>query len=182
MILEQGAGVWCGLAGTNDPRKTVMRLPVLCTGLALAFGAGLLVARVAPPAEAQSAPPAAAAALTPRIVNLLTMTEDEIGPLIPNTDLRSRTLVTTEYGTVGVQSGNVARHYHADANEIQLILAGEGSFWLGDQQVRVRAGDLVIIPRGTPHAGSMATTGRFRALAIKLPPQRPNDTIPAPAP
>jgi quercetin dioxygenase-like cupin family protein len=44
----------------------------------------------------------------------------------------------------------------------------------------VKAGDLVIIPRGTPHAGSRATTGRFRALAIKLPPQRAGDTVPVP--
>jgi hypothetical protein len=44
----------------------------------------------------------------------------------------------------------------------------------------VKAGDLVIIPRGTPDAGSRATTGRFRALAVKLPPQRAGDTVPVP--
>jgi mannose-6-phosphate isomerase-like protein (cupin superfamily) len=106
---------------------------------------------------------------TPRIVNLLSMTDNEIGPLINNTDLRSRTLVATEQGTVGVQSGNVLKHYHADADEIQLILDGAGSFWLADREVQVKAGDLIVIPRGTPHRGSRATTGRFRALAIKLP-------------
>jgi quercetin dioxygenase-like cupin family protein len=44
----------------------------------------------------------------------------------------------------------------------------------------VKAGDLVIIPRGTPHAGSRATAGRFRTLAIKLPLQRAGDTVPVP--
>jgi hypothetical protein len=35
---------------------------------------------------------------------------------------------------------------------------------------------LIIIPRGTPHAGTEATIGRFKALAIKIPPQDPKDT------
>ncbi|MDB5412009.1 MAG: cupin [Rubritepida sp.] len=155
-----------------------MRLPFICAGFVAAFGAGMLATHIVPHAEAQPA----AAAMMPRIVNLATMTDEEIGNLIPNTDLRSRTLVATTEGTVGVQSGNVARHYHADADEIQLILDGAGSFWLGDREFQIKAGDLIIIPRGTPHAGSRATTGRFRALAIKLPPQRAGDTIAAPAP
>ncbi len=153
-----------------------MRLPLLCAGLAAAFAAGLLADRMVPAAGAQSGPPP----LVPRIVNLMALTEDEIGPLAPNADLRSRTLVSTEFGTVAVQSGNVVKHFHADANEIQLILDGTGSFWLGDSQVTVKPGDLVIIPRGTVHAGSQATSGRFRALAIKLPPQRPDDTVRVP--
>jgi mannose-6-phosphate isomerase-like protein (cupin superfamily) len=147
-----------------------MRLSHLACGAA-AFVAGLVAARIAPPAEAQSP-----TGLEPRIVNFKTMTDEEIGPLITNTDLRTRTLVATEQGTVAVQSGNVFKHFHADANEIQLILDGAGSFWLGDREVQVKAGDLIIIPKGTVHAGSRATEGRFRALAIKLPPQRPDDT------
>ena len=115
-------------------------------------------------------------AITYGIVSLTGLTEDEIGPLVNGTDLRSRTLVATEQGTVAVQSGNVFKHFHADANEIQLVLAGSGSFWLGDRQVQVKPGDLVIIPKGTVHAGSQASEGRFRVLAIKLPPQRPDDT------
>ncbi|WP_421994021.1 cupin domain-containing protein [Roseococcus sp.] len=155
-----------------------MRTPLILAGLAMAFTAGLFADRLVPHADAQSGP----APLTPQIVNLFSMTDEEIGNLIPNTDLRSRTLAAVPEGTVGVQSGNVMRHYHADAHEIQLILQGEGSFWLGDREVQVKPGDLIIIPRGTPHAGSRATTGRFRALAIKLPPQRPGDTVAAPAP
>ena len=153
-----------------------MRLPLLCAGFAAAFAAGFLANHLVPQAEAQSGP----APLTARIINLASMTDEEIGPLIPNTDLRSRTLVATADGTVAVQSGNVFRHLHRDADEIQLVLDGAGSFWLGDREHQVRAGDLIIIPRGTPHAGSRATTGRFRSLAIKLPPQRAGDTHPVP--
>jgi mannose-6-phosphate isomerase-like protein (cupin superfamily) len=159
-----------------------MRLPVAACGLAAAFAAGLLAARIAPPAGAQTAgaQPATPPALTPQIVNLAALSEEEIGPLINNTDLRSRGLVVTEYGTVAVQSGNVMKHFHADANEIQYVIAGSGSFWLGDRQVEVKPGDLVVIPKGTVHAGSKATSGRFRVLAIKLPPQRPDDVHPVP--
>ncbi|MBL6453747.1 cupin domain-containing protein [Belnapia sp. T6] len=153
-----------------------MRPTLLHAGFAGAFLAGLLAARLVPQAEAQSGPPP----MTPRIVNVMTMTDEEIGPLVPNTDLRSRLLVATPEGTIAVQSGNVFRHYHADANEIQLILDGAGSFWLGDREVQIKAGDLIVIPKGTIHAGSRATTGRFRAIAIKLPPQRPDDTHAAP--
>lgn len=156
----------------------ITRKALLCASLAAAFAAGLLADRLVPKAGAQSGP----APLTPQIINLFSMTDEEIGNLIPNTDLRSRLLAATPEGTVAVQSGNVVRHYHADANEIQLILQGEGSFWLGDREVQIKPGDLIIIPRGTPHAGSRATTGRFRALAIKLPPQAPTDTVLAPRP
>lgn len=163
-----------------------MRLPHrrnagLCAGLAGAFAAGIVAAgvfgtHVVPHAEAQSGPPP----MLPQILNLLAMTDEEIGPLVPNTDLRSRLLSATSDGTVSIQSGNVMRHFHADANEIQLILDGAGSFWLGEREVQVKAGDLIIIPKGTVHAGSRASTGRFRALAIKLPPQRPGDTVAVP--
>ncbi|WP_338663695.1 cupin domain-containing protein [Pararoseomonas sp. SCSIO 73927] len=153
-----------------------MRLPMILGGLALAFAAGLHADRVLPHAEAQPA----ATAMSPRIVNLLALTEDEIGPLINNTDLRSRLLVSAPEGTVAVQSGNVLKHFHANADEIQYILDGTGSFWLGDREVQVRPGDFIVIPRGTHHAGSRASTGRFRAIAIKLPPQQAGDTHPVP--
>jgi quercetin dioxygenase-like cupin family protein len=153
-----------------------MRLPVLCGSLAAAFAAGILVNHMISSAEAQSSPPQ----LTARIVNLLALSEEEIGPLAPNADLRSRTLVTLPEGTVAVQSGNVVKHFHADANEIQLVLDGAGSFWLGDKEQQVKAGDLIIIPKGTPHAGSKASSGRFRSLAIKLPPQQTGDVHPVP--
>jgi hypothetical protein len=83
--------------------------------LAAALAAGLAGARLGPFAEAQ-------------IINIIDLPDEEIGSLVPNTDLRSRSLVVTQYGTVAVQSGNVAKHFHADANEVQLILSGSGSF------------------------------------------------------
>ena len=157
-----------------------MRLPVILGGFALAFTAGLFAADVVPHAFAQAQGQAGRPAMEPRIVNLFSMTEDEIGAPRPGADLRSRTLVDTEHGTVAIQSGNVMKHFHADADEIQLILDGTGSFWLGEREVQIKPGDLIIIPRRTAHAGSRPATGRFRAVAIKLPPQRADDVHPVP--
>jgi len=146
------------------------RLP-LFAALAVAFSAGAFSARWLPAAEAQSDVP-----LVPTIVHLGQLTDDDIGPPRPGLDLRSRTYVSKPGATVGVQSGNIFKHYHRDADEIQYIVEGSGSFWLGDRQQQVGPGDLIIIPKGTAHAGSLATTGRFKAIAIKTPPQAADDT------
>lgn len=150
-----------------------MRAPFVYAGIAATFFAGGLIAgQIIPSATAQGAPPV----LPTQIVNLIAMTDEEIGPLVPNTDLRTRLLGATEHGTIAVQSGNVFKHYHADANEVQYIIDGSGSFWLGDKEVQIKPGDLIMIPKGTVHAGSKAATGRYKAIAFKMPPQRSDDT------
>jgi mannose-6-phosphate isomerase-like protein (cupin superfamily) len=42
--------------------------------------------------------------------------------------------------------------------------------------VTVKPGDLVIIPKGTPHGGTKPISGQVKAIAIKTPPQAPDDT------
>lgn len=148
-----------------------MRGTITALSLLAAFGAGYAASRAGSAAQAQPA-----AAITTRIFELAAMKDEEIGPIVPNTELRTRNLIVTEWGTVGIQVGNVFKHYHADANEVQYIIEGTGSFWLGDKEVQIKPGDLISIPKGTHHAGSKPATGRFKALAIKMPPQRPDDT------
>jgi quercetin dioxygenase-like cupin family protein len=156
-----------------------MHKVVMLGGLTAVFVAGVLVGRTVPGAEAQTSAPT----LKAQVIHLADLKDEEIGPFVNNTDLRdlrSRTLAATEFGTVAVQSGNVPKHFHADANEIQIVLDGSGSFWLGENELQVKPGDFIIIPKGVPHAGSQATTGRFRSIAIKLPPQRQGDVHPVP--
>ena len=99
-----------------------MRTTFAFSAIVLAFIAGVAVTWIAPTADAQTpAPAAAAAAARPQVINIADMKDEEIGPFIDSTDLRdlrSGTLVTTQYGTIAVQSGNVPKHFHADANEI----------------------------------------------------------------
>jgi quercetin dioxygenase-like cupin family protein len=147
-----------------------MRLFVLFAALPLAFVAGMFAN------QSRNAAQAAAPVLSPAIIDLTALTDAQIGPMVPNVGtIRSKLLVATPNGTISVQSGNAPKHIHLEANEIQYIIAGTGTFWLGDKQEQIHPGDLIIIPKGTPHAGSIATDGEFRALAIKLPPQQKGD-------
>ena len=58
---------------------------------------------------------------------------------------------------------------------MQYILEGTGTIWLGDKEVQVKPGDLVIIPKGTPHGGTKPDSRTIKAIAIKTPPQAPDD-------
>lgn len=46
--------------------------------------------------------------------------------------------------------GNV-EHVHPDCEEVVYVLEGEVEHTLGDQRTRLRAGDLIVVPRGVPH-------------------------------
>jgi mannose-6-phosphate isomerase-like protein (cupin superfamily) len=141
----------------------------------VAFGMGLGAARIAAPAGAAAAP------LQPAILDLSAIGQADLptpSPSSPNN--RSKTLVVADGATVAIQIGTVAKHYHADANEIQYILDGTGTEWLGDKEYPVKAGTLLIIPKGTAHAGTTQTSGHLKILAIKTPPQDPADVHPVP--
>jgi mannose-6-phosphate isomerase-like protein (cupin superfamily) len=144
--------------------------------LVAAFVAGAALSPLAqhllPDAHAQTA---ASPALTPMIVDVAALKEADLNAT-SNPDMRNKPFVVTEYGTLAVQIGNVAKHFHANAHEIQYIVEGSGTAWLGDKKYDIRPGMLLIIPKGTPHAGTESTSGRFKAIAIKLPPQDPKDT------
>lgn len=155
--------------------------PVHVFSLGLAFAAGLaaspIAQRVLPDAHAQSAAsaPAAPAALAPMIIDVAALKDADLNAT-PNPDLRSKGFVATPNGTIAVQTGNVAKHFHSNVDEIQYIVEGTGTAWLGNEKREIRPGMLIIIPRGTHHAGTEASSGRFKAIAIKLPPQDPKDT------
>ena len=149
----------------------------LAASLALAFATGLVVSplaqRALPGAQAQAQ--SQAAPLAPMVIDIAALKDADLAAT-PNPDLRSKALVTTDNATLAVQTGNVAKHFHARSDEIQYIVEGSGSAWLGDRRIELRPGLLIIIPKGTAHAGTEATNGRFKALAIKIPPQVAGDT------
>ncbi len=88
---------------------------------------------------------------------------------------RSKMFAGADGATVSIQDGNVPKHLHPNTNEIQYILEGTGTIWLGDKEVTVKPGDLVIIPKGTPHGGTKPNGRPIKAIAIKTPPQAPDD-------
>jgi quercetin dioxygenase-like cupin family protein len=135
----------------------------------LMFAAGLAVgSRRAASAEAS---------LSPLIIHVPALTAADLPPPAPGGSVQVKMVAVTDGATVQVQSGTVGKHYHAAANEIQYIVQGQGKFWLGDSYKDVGPGDLIIIPKGTPHS---ATTTPFRAVAIKTPPQAKEDVHPVP--
>ena len=143
--------------------------------LALAFVAGVVAwplgGQLLPSARAQ----APANALTPMIIDVAALKDADLAAT-PNPDLRSKGFVATEQATLAVQIGNVGKHFHSNSDEIQYIVEGTGTAWLGNEKREIRPGMLIIIPRGTHHAGTEATSGRFKAIAIKIPPQAAGDT------
>lgn len=135
-------------------------------------------AQASAPAAAPAAPSTAPAAppLSAQIINMGSLTQDEIGPVVAEMGtLRTKTLVTTGNGTVGIQVGTVAKHTHTYSDEIQYVMSGTATVWLDSGPREVRAGDLIVIPHGVVH-GTLTTSTDFKSMAIKLPPQRAGDT------
>ena len=145
-----------------------MNRTLFLASVTIAFAAGCGAARFVPPA-------AAAAELTPQIIHVPDLNGEALG-MASGTGFRSKMFVNADGATISVQDGNVPKHMHPNTNEIQYILEGTGSIWLGDKRVQIKPGDLIIIPKGTAHAGTKPDGRTFKAIAIKTPPQGPNDT------
>jgi mannose-6-phosphate isomerase-like protein (cupin superfamily) len=137
----------------------------------LAFVLGVAAGRMPLAARAAGAP------LSPAAIDLLAIGPDAMPPpsaTFPN--MHTKTLVATDGMTLAVQMGTAPKHIHAAANEIQIVLDGTGTEWLGQQQVALKPGTMVVIPSGTIHAGLTDTSGgHLRWVSIKTPPQDPSD-------
>ena len=123
------------------------------------------------------AAPAVTTALQPAEIDLLAIAPDAMpAPSATFPNLRSKTLVSTPDMALALQTGTAPKHYHADANEIQVVLDGTGTEWLGDKQVTLKPGMMIVIPMGTNHAGLVTTSAApLRFISIKTPPQAPTD-------
>src|ERR1700688_2297624 len=136
--------------------------------IAAAFAAGCAVTHLMQPARATSEN------ITAQIIHTQAFSGDALGPANAG-GMHSKMYVSADGATVSIQDGNVGKHMHPNANEIQYILEGTGTIWLGDKEVQVKPGDLVIIPHGTPHGGTKPDGRTIKAIAIKTPPQTPDD-------
>ena len=112
----------------------------------------------------------------PAVIHVSQMTAADFPAKAPNATVATKMVAVADGSTVQMQTGHTAKHYHANANEMQYIVSGSGMFWLGDKQIPVGPGDLIIIPKGTAHG--MASD--YTAIAIKSPPQDPSDAHPVP--
>ena len=153
-----------------------MRLKPSTFGLAIlgAFCAGFIAAPLLQQgiaaAHAQSSP------LVASVVDLAGMKHGDL-PATPNPEMNAKGLVVTDNATVGIQSGNVAKHMHPKTDEIQYIIEGSGAMWLGNERKEFKPGSLIIIPKGTAHSGTIVSSGPVKAIAIKIPPQPKDDVV-----
>jgi mannose-6-phosphate isomerase-like protein (cupin superfamily) len=135
--------------------------------IAAAFAAGCGVTHLLRPALA-------AESITAQVIHTGDLSGDGLGPANAG-GMRSKMFVNAEGATISIQDGNAPKHLHPNTNEIQYILEGTGTIWLGDTEVKVKPGDLVVIPKGTPHGGTKPDGRTIKAIAIKTPPQAPDD-------
>lgn len=135
--------------------------------IALAFAAGCAVTHVMRPALA-------ADTISAQVIHTGDLEGDALSPLNAG-GMRNKTFVSVDGATISIQDGSPPKHLHANANEIQYVLEGKGTIWLGDKEVAVTKGDLIIIPKGTPHGGTKPDGRTIKAIAIKTPPQKPDD-------
>jgi mannose-6-phosphate isomerase-like protein (cupin superfamily) len=146
----------------------------LSLAVVAAFVAGIvaspLAGRMIGEAHAEAAP------LAPMMIDLAALKHGDL-PTTSNPEMNARTLVVTDNATIGIQSGNVAKHMHPKTNEIQYIIEGSGAMWLGGERKEFKPGTLIIIPKGTAHGGTVVTSGPVKAIAIKIPPQPSDDTV-----
>jgi mannose-6-phosphate isomerase-like protein (cupin superfamily) len=151
---------------TIKGRFSMNRL-VATLSITAAFAAGCGVTHLLRPALA-------AESLMAQIIHTQDFSADALGPANAG-GMHSKMFVSADGATIAIQDGNVGKHMHPNTNEIQYILEGTGTIWLGDKEVQVKPGDLVVIPRGTPHGGTKPDGRPLKAIAIKTPPQAPDD-------
>src|SRR4029450_5705449 len=133
--------------------------------LAAAFAAGCSVTHLLRPAIA-------AENITAQVIHTGELEGDKLG-MPSGTGMRSKLFVAADGMTISIQDGNVGQQMHPKTNEIQYILDGTRTILL---DVRGKPGDLAVIPKGTAHGGTKPDGRTLKAIAIKTPPQAPDDT------
>ena len=72
---------------------------------------------------------------------------------------------------INANSFKLPKHYHTSADEIVVILKGEGEMLINGEWMKVKAGDVHVNPRGAIHATRCADGAEFSAVSIFTPPQ-----------
>src|SRR3977135_3814026 len=106
---------------------------VATLSIAAAFAAGCAVTHVLRPALA-------AESVMAQVIHTQDFSGDALGAANAG-GMHSKMFVSADGATISIQDGNVGKHMHPNTNEIQFILEGTGTIWLGDKEVKVKPGD-----------------------------------------
>jgi mannose-6-phosphate isomerase-like protein (cupin superfamily) len=63
----------------------------------------------------------------------------------------------------------VKLHKHNTHTENVIILEGDGEMRLGDKRFKIKKGDYIFIPRGTPHSVKVTSKKPMKVLSIQSP-------------
>lgn len=63
----------------------------------------------------------------------------------------------------------VKLHKHLEHSEHVYVLEGEGQMQLGDNWINIKSGDLIFIPKNTPHKVKTTSTTILKVLSIQSP-------------
>jgi len=63
----------------------------------------------------------------------------------------------------------VKPHYHANHTEQVVVLSGEADMMLGDQKLHIKAGDVIIIPKGTVHSVIVTSKDPLKIISVQAP-------------
>ncbi|HLG04030.1 MAG TPA: cupin domain-containing protein [Bacteroidia bacterium] len=72
----------------------------------------------------------------------------------------------------------VKPHLHLFHSEQVYVLSGEAEMTLGDQKFMIKAGDLIFIPKNTPHAATVTSAVPLKIISIQSPYFDGTDRVP----
>jgi quercetin dioxygenase-like cupin family protein len=78
---------------------------------------------------------------------------------------------TIGMATFDIGKGNV-EHTHPNCEEVVFVLEGEVEHTLGEQTTRLKAGDLIVVPRNVPHCLKNVGNAPVKACVIFSSPDR----------
>jgi mannose-6-phosphate isomerase-like protein (cupin superfamily) len=136
--------------------------------VALAFAAGVFCARAPQVARAADA---VVEATSIDLTTLDPATFPPPNPALPN--MRTKALATVDQTVFALSVGTAPKHTHESTTEVQLVMDGTGTEWLGDKQIPLKPGTFIVVPPHTAHGGF--TGGPFRLYTVKTPPQIATD-------
>ena len=97
----------------------------------------------------------------------------ETGALVPDEGQNIKAHVVGAHRTASVHhlvvTERVAAHHHKTHDETVIILGGEGNMTIDSETRKVRAGDVLMIPRGTVHSFDV-TEAPAEAVSVFSPP------------
>lgn len=63
----------------------------------------------------------------------------------------------------------VKAHIHAKHTETVYVLEGEADFYLNDAWKKIKAGDIIIIPKNTIHAVKVTSKQMMKVISVQSP-------------